>query len=90
MKYEEEIFEKMLCGMYLLPYKFTMADDINHLTSIADYYRALPIVSRTFTDALLKSPCINSSSYAGRSINLWNLPRSSDMNLYLETAWHGL
>jgi hypothetical protein len=59
MKYEEEIFEKMLCAMYLLPYQFTMADDIIHLTSITEYYPALPIVSRTLTDALLKSPCIN-------------------------------
>jgi hypothetical protein len=55
MKYEEKIFEKMLCAMYLLPYQFTKAGDIIHLISVADYHRALLIVSRTLTDALLKS-----------------------------------
>jgi hypothetical protein len=53
-KYEEEIFEKMLCAMYLLPYHFENVEDFIHLNSVADYYRALPIVSGTLTDALLQ------------------------------------
>jgi hypothetical protein len=41
-----------------LPYTFSDIEDIIRLTSISDYYRALPIVSRTLTDALLKSACV--------------------------------
>jgi hypothetical protein len=51
----------MLCAMYLLRYQFDWVEDIIRLTSIADYYRALPAVSRTLTDALLRheSHCID-------------------------------
>jgi hypothetical protein len=50
------IFEKMLCAIYHKPYKIDNCAELTSLTSLADYYCALPIVSRTLDSAFYISP----------------------------------
>jgi hypothetical protein len=51
-KTEEAAFKKLLCAIYVLPYRIENAKVLTSLAEIADYYRALPIVSRTLSYAL--------------------------------------
>jgi hypothetical protein len=54
--FEIGIFEKMLCAIYHRPYKIDKGAELTSLTSLADYYCALPIVSRTLDSAFYISP----------------------------------
>jgi hypothetical protein len=50
--HEIKLFEKLLCAIYLRPYKIESCAELTCLTSLADYYCALPILSRTLDSAL--------------------------------------
>lgn len=50
------MFQYLLCAMYNRPWTITRVEEIERLTRIADFYRALPILSASLTTALLKSP----------------------------------
>ncbi|KAH8801165.1 hypothetical protein F5882DRAFT_504648 [Hyaloscypha sp. PMI_1271] len=54
-KTQAERFEKLLCGVYLRPYSIDSIPELTNLTDMADYYRMLPIVSHTLSNALLDS-----------------------------------
>jgi hypothetical protein len=54
-KIQAEMFEKLLCGVYLRPYSIDSILELTNLTDMADYYRMLPIVSHTLSNALLDS-----------------------------------
>lgn len=49
------MFETMLCAIYVKPYHILSYDDLFTLTELADFYCALPIVSRTLDMALHSS-----------------------------------
>jgi len=44
--------------MYLLPYRIDDCNQLHTLTEMADYYRSLPALSRTFLSVLLKNPTV--------------------------------
>jgi hypothetical protein len=54
-KTQAERFEKLLSGVYLRPYRIDSILELKELTNMADYYRMLPIVSHTLSNALLDS-----------------------------------
>jgi hypothetical protein len=54
-KTQAEMFEKLLSGVYLRPYCIDSILDLTNLTDMADYYRMLPIVSHTLSNAILDS-----------------------------------
>jgi hypothetical protein len=54
-KIEAELFKTLLCAIYNRPYTVKNTKFLVALTELADYYRALPVVSRTLSDALLDS-----------------------------------
>jgi hypothetical protein len=45
--FEVSLFEKLLCAIYHRSYKIERCAELTSLTSLADYYCALPILSRT-------------------------------------------
>ncbi|CZR55437.1 uncharacterized protein PAC_05325 [Phialocephala subalpina] len=49
-------FEKLLSAIYVQPYKLGTAEELLLMTDLADYYCALPILSRTLDGALINSP----------------------------------
>ena len=49
------MFETMLCAIYVKPYHILSYDDLFTLTELADFYCALPIVSRTLDMAFHSS-----------------------------------
>jgi hypothetical protein len=54
-KTQAEMFEKLLSSVYLRPYSIDSILELTDLTDMADYYRMLPIVSHTLSNALLDS-----------------------------------
>ncbi|PMD38370.1 hypothetical protein L207DRAFT_585272 [Hyaloscypha variabilis F] len=54
--YQQHLFKTLLCAIYNKPYTFRSADELLDLTKMADYYRALPILSRTLDGAMVNSP----------------------------------
>lgn len=52
---EIESFRCLLCAMYNRPYTVNSVEELELLTKHADFYCALPIVSATLTNALLRS-----------------------------------
>ncbi|KAF8865233.1 hypothetical protein BDZ45DRAFT_668679 [Acephala macrosclerotiorum] len=58
IKAETTTFEKLLCAIYTRPYQIEGAKELLLLTDLADYYRALPILSRTLDGALINSPML--------------------------------
>jgi hypothetical protein len=54
-KAQAEMFEKFLSSVYLRPYSIDSIPELTNLTDMADYYRMLPIVSHTLSNALLNS-----------------------------------
>ncbi|EPE28360.1 hypothetical protein GLAREA_09480 [Glarea lozoyensis ATCC 20868] len=53
--------DQILRAMYRLEYKIETYDQLDRLTTTAEYYCALPVVSATLTDALLHSPMFGPS-----------------------------
>jgi hypothetical protein len=54
-KTQAERFEKLLSSVYHRPYSIDSIFELTDLTDMADYYRMLPIVSHTLSNALLDS-----------------------------------
>ncbi|TVY41344.1 hypothetical protein LOCC1_G005649 [Lachnellula occidentalis] len=52
--YQSRVFEKLLCAMYLKPYIIEGYVELATMTDLADYYCALPILSRTLDSAFFK------------------------------------
>ncbi|KAK0115490.1 hypothetical protein ONS96_013945 [Cadophora gregata f. sp. sojae] len=50
------MFKAMLCAFYVNPYCISSCSELSILTRLADFYCALPIVSRTLNMAFLSSP----------------------------------
>lgn len=71
--FEQQAFEKLLCAIYAQPYTISNTSELIKVTGFADYYRALPILSRTLDGALVNSKQIN-----------WYIAQDSAM--LLETA----
>jgi hypothetical protein len=59
------LFEKLLCAIYHRPYQIESCAELTSLASLADYYCALPILSRTLDSALHVSPSFTNNSLAG-------------------------
>ncbi len=55
---QREAFRKLLCAMYNRPYRFDDVAEFETITSLADFYGALPILSGTLSGALLGSPML--------------------------------
>lgn len=51
-----ELFRKLLCAIYTRPYTIMSCEELEDLTNLADFYRALPILSATIVTALIGSP----------------------------------
>jgi hypothetical protein len=43
---QQEAFEKLLCAIYSKRYKLRRVHELLAITAMAEYYRALPILSR--------------------------------------------
>ncbi|CZT46833.1 uncharacterized protein RSE6_07333 [Rhynchosporium secalis] len=54
--FEQKAFGSVSCAIYGQAYTFSSCLALKTLTSLADYYKCLPILSRTITDGLLNSP----------------------------------
>ncbi|KAK0120714.1 hypothetical protein ONS96_010917 [Cadophora gregata f. sp. sojae] len=65
-----EAFECLLSAMYNRPYSPSTVADLNTIIQLAEFYRALPILSATMTPALLKSAMFNSRNAMCRFLNL--------------------
>ncbi|KAE8442861.1 hypothetical protein EG329_002603 [Mollisiaceae sp. DMI_Dod_QoI] len=59
-KHQQHCFLMILCAVYSKPYVLRSIRDLQILVELADYYRTLPSVSRTLTDALFNSGKFNS------------------------------
>jgi hypothetical protein len=57
---EIKVIDQILRAMYRLEYKIKTYDQLDHLTTTAEYYCALPVVSATLTNALIQSPMFGS------------------------------
>ncbi|KAH7319453.1 hypothetical protein BKA65DRAFT_409686 [Rhexocercosporidium sp. MPI-PUGE-AT-0058] len=55
-KAQTSAFEKFLCAVYNHPYAIVDANEFLELVELADYYCALPTLSRTFDGAMMRSP----------------------------------
>ena len=53
---DETAFEKVLCAFYSKPYTITSFRELSDMTRLADFYRALPILSVSLYTALWQSP----------------------------------
>ncbi|KUJ24555.1 uncharacterized protein LY89DRAFT_573119 [Mollisia scopiformis] len=49
-------FEKLLCAIFARPYQLQDTEQLLLMVDLADYYHALPILSRTLDGALINSP----------------------------------
>jgi hypothetical protein len=58
---EIEAFQKLLCAMYNRPYTINSPEELEKITSLADFYCALPILSATLVSGLLGSPMLGPS-----------------------------
>lgn len=52
---ETRAFERLLCAMYMKPYEIQDVADLRKLVGLADYYCALPVLSRSLDGALMRS-----------------------------------
>jgi len=55
-EWEIDAFRKLLCAMYNRPYTVSTPDELRLMTSLADFYCAIPILSATLASGLLGSP----------------------------------
>ncbi|TGO37558.1 hypothetical protein BHYA_0094g00210 [Botrytis hyacinthi] len=62
LKEEIEAVRKLLCAIHSRNYKIETTDELERLTHLANYYRALPVVSGTLTGALFKSSMFEAST----------------------------
>ncbi|KAE8448673.1 hypothetical protein EG329_009099 [Mollisiaceae sp. DMI_Dod_QoI] len=64
---DQKAFEKLLCAFYNRDYTVESTDELKAMTAIADYYCALPILSKTLKGALLGSPIFDLNNNDRRS-----------------------
>ncbi|CZR55435.1 uncharacterized protein PAC_05323 [Phialocephala subalpina] len=66
-KHQERCFHKLICAIYTRPYVIYSFKCLQTLVELADYYRALPIVSRTLDSVLLngdkRNICVREDCY---------------------------
>ncbi len=53
---QECAFHNLLCAIFTKPFQILDATQLNHMTTMADYYGALPILSYGLSGALYNSP----------------------------------
>ncbi|KAF7943896.1 uncharacterized protein EAE97_005966 [Botrytis byssoidea] len=63
-------FENIIMSMYQKPYEITSTEHLQEITTLADFYRCLPVVSNSLYSAFFRSPKFLASVYDCREVLL--------------------